>query len=917
MTIEATSPNRAMEDQKDAFFFGDVASIDPIFAQYPESLPIHVLLADASSSSSTAPSSPAEVSDPSSCQDDTPPSSAKRVKDCASSDSLAHSRQSQSATVPATTSSDASTQAPSHATVADNCSRTATGAKSKGAISITPSRNTLTFFPPPSNERTHPNTASVRATPVRVDSLHLSPTRKAPDLLRKSPNESIGCISDFAPPTEFRNGDWMCVQSHCSFHNYSRNSMCGRCGALNPSLPSSRPGFAASRARKGGIGSKLDAALPAFNLPPNWSTPTATTMQSPFPNSGWSSATLSPPSAATLADGRNRDNLHQRSTALSPRLFGHDRPNENAVRRRGCDTPYPGVENGAMYTPPLQTGSAHSQGPLDIPQFYHQDRMRESIMHNRVKSHLRGDAYSEGIQQLHRLNVQQRTQSPSPMRPQTNVSAYPMSLLADPQLSSPASFKQRSLSYNSCRSPFATQSPSLPVPLKRNSQSSDSHVRGTPQGARTLFGNGSGIDSEQTRRAQVSLNDLATTQQLASMGVGVGPGVNPNVDYPLSGLAASSDLRSPTIREGPPPPPPIINSGSVGPMLVQAGDWICSHCSFVNWRRRRVCMRCYPFAEGNEIALSLSNGALLAARVAAGVEIPESELASLTKPRSAAHLDNGRTQSEPNGSYAHIPSPRQVMTSPKHIGIQQPPSPLTGVNHAFARSNIAQGVLQDPALSNQSRQTTPNVQFDHAHFARTDIGNRNLDNMSLWQPQAPSAELPRPGYHGHQTRSPPLPAWLPAPISSPGAFGLEARHKHAIPPALGSPSFSSPLRNGGQVPDLFTPSGRAIKDLWKDEAPPMRKSSEDDNLVPISANLRLHFSTTPVREANFDSFTGDARGSLHGVTVGAAQQPLWSRREGQNGLVGRPAPIGTRPATSSSSVSSSAAAATSPLNSSQ
>lgn len=36
MAIEATPPSRDMENRKDAFFLGGLASIDPIFTQYPK-----------------------------------------------------------------------------------------------------------------------------------------------------------------------------------------------------------------------------------------------------------------------------------------------------------------------------------------------------------------------------------------------------------------------------------------------------------------------------------------------------------------------------------------------------------------------------------------------------------------------------------------------------------------------------------------------------------------------------------------------------------------------------------------------------------------------------------------------------------------------------------------------------------------
>ncbi|TIA91485.1 hypothetical protein E3P81_01946 [Wallemia ichthyophaga] len=54
--------------------------------------------------------------------------------------------------------------------------------------------------------------------------------------------------------------------------------------------------------------------------------------------------------------------------------------------------------------------------------------------------------------------------------------------------------------------------------------------------------------------------------------------------------------------------PPILNTGSQGPMQMQPGDWVCS-CGFVNWRRRKSCYRCYPFANGNESGSS-NNGEL-------------------------------------------------------------------------------------------------------------------------------------------------------------------------------------------------------------------------------------------------------------------------------------------------------------------
>ena len=40
--------------------------------------------------------------------------------------------------------------------------------------------------------------------------------------------------------------------------------------------------------------------------------------------------------------------------------------------------------------------------------------------------------------------------------------------------------------------------------------------------------------------------------------------------------------------------PPIINTGNKGAAEKQPGDWHCSKCNYLNWRRRKVCQTCFP-----------------------------------------------------------------------------------------------------------------------------------------------------------------------------------------------------------------------------------------------------------------------------------------------------------------------------------
>ncbi|KAG2152810.1 hypothetical protein DEU56DRAFT_776264 [Suillus clintonianus] len=52
------------------------------------------------------------------------------------------------------------------------------------------------------------------------------------------------------------------------------------------------------------------------------------------------------------------------------------------------------------------------------------------------------------------------------------------------------------------------------------------------------------------------------------------------------------------------PQPPILNTGNRGPIEHQPGDWICQKCNYLNWRRRKVCQTCFPYAEGNGDSIS-------------------------------------------------------------------------------------------------------------------------------------------------------------------------------------------------------------------------------------------------------------------------------------------------------------------------
>ncbi|GAA6015468.1 hypothetical protein JCM10207_008605 [Rhodosporidiobolus poonsookiae] len=112
--------------------------------------------------------------------------------------------------------------------------------------------------------------------------------------------------------------------------------------------------------------------------------------------------------------------------------------------------------------------------------------------------------------------------------------------------------------------------------------------------------------------------------------------------YPLSPadtdrIAKLHNGRIPTAQQLAPPEvvptacqQPIVNTGNQGPMVVQAGDWRCGVCAFVNWRRRKICLRCFPYA--NDIGDILTIQSQRAAHLAA----PSSAHSSTSAPPSAS-----------------------------------------------------------------------------------------------------------------------------------------------------------------------------------------------------------------------------------------------------------------------------------------
>ncbi|TFK69816.1 hypothetical protein BDN72DRAFT_897005 [Pluteus cervinus] len=177
------------------------------------------------------------------------------------------------------------------------------------------------------------------------------------------------------------------------------------------------------------------------------------------------------------------------------------------------------------------------------------------------------------------------------------------------------------------------------------------------------------------------------------------------------------------------PQPPILNTGNRGPITHQPGDWICQKCNYLNWRRRKVCQTCLPYAEGNGDSVS---AAVQAERIALLTSVlsqtrllppsvpptPANRSHSLTPPqvrrnlsaspsatpqgtvhRSHSHLDLGTQYSQSRPIYqtsGHRQATPLYSTRPTPEHHLDAPAPLLP---SFLVQDIAQQV---PALSPSS-----------------------------------------------------------------------------------------------------------------------------------------------------------------------------------------------------------------------
>ncbi|ESK84228.1 hypothetical protein Moror_11080 [Moniliophthora roreri MCA 2997] len=222
--------------------------------------------------------------------------------------------------------------------------------------------------------------------------------------------------------------------------------------------------------------------------------------------------------------------------------------------------------------------------------------------------------------------------------------------------------------------------------------------------------------------------------------------------------------------------PPILNTGNRGPIAHQPGDWICKKCNYLNWRRRKVCQTCLPYAEGNGDSIS-------AAVQAERIQL----LTNVLLQNSQGLVQQQQQQIQAQALRSHSVTPPQVHGVRSQNDLLRSTS-VEESNPIYQTSSVGRGA--GSSLSVEER---------HEHFELSSL-NSKMSSINLWDsgtsPTAPTL----------------LPSFLQEIVSSPTSS------EHDLPnDATSSPSNARNDRSRSST-NSSTSSGLEsleVRSIWK------------------------------------------------------------------------------------------------------
>ncbi|KAJ6482865.1 hypothetical protein C8R47DRAFT_574852 [Mycena vitilis] len=160
------------------------------------------------------------------------------------------------------------------------------------------------------------------------------------------------------------------------------------------------------------------------------------------------------------------------------------------------------------------------------------------------------------------------------------------------------------------------------------------------------------------------------------------------------------------------PQPPILNTGNRGPISHQPGDWICLKCNYLNWRRRKVCQTCLPYAEGNGDSIS---AAVQAERIALLTSVlAQTRLSSPSAAPSPSHSHSHSHPPPPPIGRSHSTTPAQ--THRPFVNFSPPPQqPRASVHRSQSHSELGSQFMHGYPIYQTAPHHQSNPQFYRQH----------------------------------------------------------------------------------------------------------------------------------------------------------------------------------------------------------
>ncbi|KAI5116889.1 hypothetical protein M0805_004634 [Coniferiporia weirii] len=334
--------------------------------------------------------------------------------------------------------------------------------------------------------------------------------------------------------------------------------------------------------------------------------------------------------------------------------------------------------------------------------------------------------------------------------------------------------------------------------------------------------------------------------------------------------------------------PPIMNTGNKGPIEQQPGDWVCRKCEYLNWRRRKVCQTCFPYAEGNSDSVSATMHAerlALLAAVYTQEHVTQAALQSQQQQQQQQQHQRQQQQQHMMQTQAHSVS--AAYTFPGSSSVSASASASASNSNSFHSSSPSYP-YSAARSSFSSAPARPNANTNVATSLGSNVNGRLAGQTYAAARRAEIAsEVVTSGNIVYQTPSSPATPHSAHSLSGAGAsasaFTSDERERYTS--LQSHMSTSAGARTGPLLPSFLKNEVQPIRPMWGAGArtpaslSPASSSSADLSFdeyeevgSPVSASASANGGATPgaIARPFYAHRAGSASGSGSGSGSGSS-----------------------------------------------